>query len=258
MEIHMKKIILTQEQIYRGSLILVNSSHRFQSEPEELLVPVLEDCPDILLQRCAVVLLNQLMREIHGWGDIVPVSGWRSRKEQQQIWDDSLQENGLAFTKKYVAAPGHSEHQTGLALDLGLKSDHIDFIRPDFPDMGICRTFCLKAAKYGFILRYPAGKESITGIGHEPWHFRYVGVPHAAIMAEKGLTLEEYTEFIKNYPRSGRPCLTQNGIQEIAVSYVRSSSPETVAEIDESHPYIVSGNNVDGFILTEYGGSALI
>ncbi len=64
----------------------------------------------------------------------------------------------------------------------------------------ICQTFREKAAKYGFILRYPAGKEHITGIGHEPWHFRYVGVPHAEIMASEGLTLVEYTDFLTGFP----------------------------------------------------------
>lgn len=247
----MSVITLSQNQIYKGSLILVNPDYSYRADPEEPLIPVLDSVPEILLQRCAAVLLNKLMQEIHGWNSIVPVSGWRSQQEQQKIWNDTLRDSGPEFTKKYVALPGHSEHQTGLAIDLGLKQEQIDFICPDFPDSGICKLFREKAAKYGFILRYPAGREKITGIGCEPWHFRYVGIPHARIMEENSLTLEEYTEFIRQYPFSRRPYLIQNGMQETAVSYVKASNPVTI-EISDRHPYTVSGNNLDGFILTEW------
>lgn len=187
-------LAVTVQNIYPENLILVNARHGIQDSSAELLVPACDRFPEVLLQRCAAVPLNELMQEIHGWDFIVPVSGYRSQEEQQRIWDDSLRENGVEFTKKYVAVPGHSEHQTGLAIDLGLKSAHIDFIRPNFPYSGICQTFRERAAKFGFILRYPAGKEAVTGIAHEPWHFRYVGTPHAQIMTEAELTLEEYLE----------------------------------------------------------------
>lgn len=72
---------------------------------------------------------------------------------------------------------GCSEHETGLAIDLALAGEEPDFIRPPFPDRGICRRFRQRCADFGFVLRYPAGKETVTGIAHEPWHFRYVGVP---------------------------------------------------------------------------------
>lgn len=249
---HFKTITLTQENIYSGSLILVNAAHRFQGINDDLLIPVRDSAPEILLNRRAVVLLSQLMQEIDGWRSIVPVSGWRSQEEQQAIWDDSLKESGLEFTRKYVAVPGHSEHQTGLAIDLGLKQEHIDFICPDFPYTGICRTFREKAAKYGFILRYPAGKEHITGIGHEPWHFRYVGVPHAEIMVSEGLTLEEYTDFLTGFPYRDKPYLHTSGDKTIHVSYVRAAPDKTVLDIPENFPYSLSGNNKDGYILTEW------
>ena len=98
----------------------------------------------------------------------------------------------MLFRSTYVALPGHSEHESGLAVDLGLKKDVIDFIRPDFPYDGICGVFRELAPDYGFIERYPRGKEAVTGIGHEPWHFRYIGTPHARILTESGLVLEEY------------------------------------------------------------------
>lgn len=252
----MRQLTLTQENIHTGSLILVNQKYGFHGGSNELLVPVCDSAPNILLNRCAVALLSQLMEEIDGWQHIVPVSGWRSEEEQQTIWDDSLRENGLAFTRKFVAVPGHSEHQTGLAIDLGLKQEHVDFICPEFPSAGVCQTFREKAAKYGFILRYPEEKEPLTGIGHEPWHFRYVGAPHAEIMAEKGLCLEEYTDFLKQFTFGDMPYRFTGGSRTVFVSYIKSDGQKTVLELLEdregSLPYSVSGNNTDGFILTEW------
>ncbi len=135
-----------------NSLILVNSRHAYSQDTEQDLIPVHKDYPNILLEREAAHALSLIMEQLDGWRFIVPVSGWRSLEEQLTIYEESLQENGPEFTAKFVAMPGHS----------------------------------------GFIERYPAGKEHITGIAHEPWHFRYVNTPHSEIMTFKGLTLEEY------------------------------------------------------------------
>ncbi len=242
-------LTLTDKNIHRGSLILVNEQYGIEGKPEDLLVPACDRVPEVLLLRCAATLLNELMQEIQGWDHIVPVSGYRSLEEQQQIWDDSLRENGEAFTRKYVALPGHSEHQTGLAIDLALKQENIDFIRPHFPYSGICQIFRDKAPKYGFILRYPAEKENITGIGHEPWHFRYVGAPHAQIMTDAGLTLEEYTDFVRQFSYGDRAYLTRSGSRDVRICYL---SALREAAVSGNTPCTVSGNNVDGFILTEY------
>jgi len=175
-----------------NALVLVNLQHSCPVDAVRDLVPVRRDFPGVLLEREAADALSRLMEELDGWKDILPVSGWRSLVEQREIYDASLRENGPAFTKKFVALPGHSEHQTGLAIDLGLRLPEIDLIRPAFPYEGICQRFREAAPAYGFIERYPAGKEAVTGIAHEPWHFRYVGAPHAEIITRRGLTLEEY------------------------------------------------------------------
>ena len=183
--------VLTQAS---GALLLVNAAHAIQTSAAPDLVCVDPRWPEIQLERRAAGLLNACIRAVGGEHTIIPVSGWRSREEQKAIWDDTLVKEGEVFTRQYVARPGCSEHQTGLAIDLGLASEEIDFIRPNFPYSGVCGSFRKLAADYGFILRYPAGKETVTGIAHEPWHFRYVGVPHARFMAEQGLVLEEYME----------------------------------------------------------------
>ena len=91
-----------------------------------------------------------------------------------------------------VAIPGTSEHQLGLALDI-LGSGYSS-LNEGFADTKAGQWLAENCAKYGFILRYPKGKEDITGIIYEPWHFRYVGNPHALMISDEGLTLEEYLE----------------------------------------------------------------
>lgn len=179
------------KNLYNRYLVLVNASHPYLEEKVRLL-PVCPGEPDILLEEQAQRQLSLLMEEIGGWEGIVPVSGWRSRKEQQEIFDTSIRESGEEFTRKFVALPGCSEHQTGLAIDLALKKAEVDFICPDFPRSGICQRFRERAAAYGFIERYRREKESVTGISEEPWHFRYVGAPHAEFMERRGICLEEY------------------------------------------------------------------
>jgi len=80
---------------------------------------------------------------------------------------------------------------------LGLNKNEIDFICPDFPYEGICQRFRKEAVKYGFIERYQEGKEDITKVSYESWHFRYVGVEAAEEIMSQGLTLEEYMESVE-------------------------------------------------------------
>lgn len=243
----MSTLILTPEAIHQGDLILVSAAYPCHPLPCPDLVTVADT--QILLERRAAQALDSLMAVIEGWEGIAPVSGWRAQGEQEAIWASSLAENGLAFTQTYVALPGHSEHQTGLAIDLGLKTDHIDFIRPAFPYQGLCQTFRREMARFGFVQRYPAGKEAVTGIGHEPWHFRYVGQPHAAIMEARGLTLEEYIAWLREFPYEC--CRYQE--KNASVSFLRANAQgPTVLERPSGPPCAISGNNVDGFIITEW------
>ena len=139
-----------------GALLLVNAAHSMVTSASPDLVCVDPRWPEVQLERRAAGFLNACIRAVGGEKDIVPVSGWRSQEEQQAIWDDTLVKEGEAFTRQYVALPRCSEHQTGLAIDLGLASEEIDVIRPNFPYSGVCAAFRKQAADYGFILRYPA------------------------------------------------------------------------------------------------------
>lgn len=231
--------------IHSGLLILVNAEHPIQHMERPVLAPAVP-CSDILLDTRAAAMLSGLISRLGAAGEIVPVSGWRSAEEQQEIWDGSMLENGAEFTRKYVALPGCSEHQTGLAIDLALRADSIDFIRPEFPYDGICGRFRALAADYGFVERYQSGKEDITGIAAEPWHFRYVGRPHARIMCDMGLCLEEYVEYLRSYPYPERLLEVRGEIYEAEVGFAGARDALGLPDA----PYQVSGNNVDGYIYT--------
>ncbi len=250
----MKTITLQHSLIHSGNLILVNAKYPFQgSIQKDTLSSVSEAIPAVFMDSSAAKLLTSLMEKLHGWEQIIAVSGWRCAQEQKEIYAASLKENGKKYTEQFVALPGHSEHETGLAIDLALKQEHIDFVCPHFPYTGICQKFRQNAATYGYIQRYPQSKESITGIGHEPWHFRYVGIPHADIIAERGLTLEEYIAFLKQYPYDKTYYLHKSPNMYISVSYLEASkTSDTQFQIDDSLPYTISGNNVDGFIITQW------
>jgi D-alanyl-D-alanine dipeptidase/carboxypeptidase len=247
----MKTVSLSRNMVHTGHLILVNRDYPYrESLSDKTLAPVNAINKDVLLERRFASVYNTLMDELCAKNTITAVSGWRSQQEQEQIYSNSLSENGADFTAKYVALPGHSEHQTGLALDLALNQPDIDFLRPYFPYKGVCGAFREKAGKFGIIERYPEGKEKITGIFHESWHFRYVGAPHAMIIEQTGDTLEEYHELIKRYSYGHNPLKYDFRGSKIEISYLPANRETVTFEIENDLSYSVSGNNIDGFIIT--------
>ena len=121
-------------------------------------------------------------------------SSYRTLEEQQKIIDEFTIKYGEDYVKQYVAPIGTSEHHTGLAIDLSFKINGEFLIEND--DLMANEDIFLEIHKYlkdfGFILRYPKGKEDVTGYSYEPWHIRYVGKVVANIIYENDLTLEEY------------------------------------------------------------------
>lgn len=122
------------------------------------------------------------------------VSAYRSREEQQSIIDQRINQfmnQGMSWQEAYeetmrtVAEPGHSEHETGLAIDINAENES---------NQAVYDWLAVNAHFYGFIVRYPANKVDETGIDYEPWHFRYVGVEHAQAIYENDLTLEAYLQ----------------------------------------------------------------
>ena len=247
----MRIVTLLQDEVYSGPLVLVNRRQPLKVGLSDGLIPIDARHPKILLDRTAAKFLAACIQEVGGEEEIVPVSGWRSRTEQKHIWNQALEDHGVGFSQKYVAPPGCSEHQTGLVIDLGRAAEEIDFLRPYFPDTGKCGVFRRLAVQYGFIQRYRREKEILTGIAEEPWHFRYVGVPHALLIEANGLCLEEYVEFL----RDGDQTVKLPDGQCAHISYVPCSGKETAILLPEGCCQ-VSGDNCGGFIVTSWGCSA--
>jgi len=130
--------------------------------------------------------------------ELTVISAKRSREYQKQLFDkevESYKSQGLtdeeAFeaAREWVALPGESEHNSGLAVDLNSLDE-------SFEESDAFKWLSDHAHEYGFILRYPKDKVGITGVQYEPWHYRFIGVYHATQIKEKGITLEEYYDEI--------------------------------------------------------------
>ena len=144
--------------------------------------------------------LRQMVNDAAATGvKLKPTNGYRSIARQQELWDarvKTLMEGGLsqadAETKAidYTSAPGTSDHNTGLGLDI-VSEDH-PAKDAGFAETAAAQWLAEHAADYGFILRYPSDKTEATGMDYEPWHYRYVGSEQAHKIKESGLCLEEY------------------------------------------------------------------
>lgn len=119
-------------------------------------------------------------------------SGYRSYEAQTGIYKSNLQTYGYEHTNKYVAKPGTSEHQTGLALDITNKAGIKDGLIEEFAHSREGEWIAHNCYKYGFVVRYPKDKENITGYQYEPWHIRYVGKGASEEMYNNNQCLEEY------------------------------------------------------------------
>lgn len=121
-------------------------------------------------------------------------SGYRGYEEQEEVFASYLLEGDENYALQYAAKPGYSEHQTGRAIDVFTPGETIH----TFAYSPVATWLAEHAYEYGFILRYPEGKENLTGYSYEPWHYRYVGKEVAAEIQRRGITLEEYVAVFGN------------------------------------------------------------
>jgi len=254
-------ITKTASAVFTGDLILVNSLNMYQFPTE----------PDILslygsktksykisdtttsLSGAIIPMLNQMMDDFNSaknFHEVIVVSGFRDFDTQKSVYDSRVQSQGQEQAALFVSVPGYSEHHTGMAVDLSVYTDA--GVGKALGDVEQCAWITENAYKYGFIIRYPADKVDITGIGYEPWHFRYVGVPHAYIIESQSLCLEEYIEMIREYSWEGkRYIITDNEGKEWEIYYVKANlTGETQIPVPINSEYKISGNNIDGFIVT--------
>ena len=172
-------------------LMLVNSTHPIASDYEPALVAL--DNGEKVDERM-YPYLQEMFDDARSEGiELYVRSGYRSYDEQKALYDSQVQayldqgyneEEAEQQTLAYTAAPGTSEHETGLAVDINTADDNISGDTAQWLNENAC--------DIGFIQRYASDKTDITGVLNEPWHYRYVGKKAAEVMTEKNLCLEEY------------------------------------------------------------------
>ena len=184
------KITVSEE----WNLIIVN---RWNELPEDYSVELTELSNGQKVDSRIYPYLQEMFDVARAEG-VYPVvrEGYRTEEEQQEILDDKIQtyinqgysqSRAERTAKEWVALPGTSEHQLGIAVDINVDKSKCS-------NEEVYAWLAENAYKYGFILRYPLGKQEITGTSYEPWHYRYVGEEAALEIYEQGICLEEYFE----------------------------------------------------------------
>lgn len=177
-------------------LILVNNNNGLSKsyKPRNLTIPnikftYLVNNEERYVSEVIIKPLENLVNEAKNEGIILlGNSGYRSYNSQKNLFNSRVKSQGLENAESYVAKAGFSEHQTGLCIDI---TNENEFLIQGTKEGDWLENNCYR---FGFIIRYPLGKEDITGIEYEPWHIRYVGEEAAKYIYENNITLEEYLE----------------------------------------------------------------
>ncbi len=187
------------DEIIRDLLILVNKQHAVTEDyvPNDLVVPNVNFSFEGMhekkhLRKIAADALEELFQAANDQGVVLyAVSGYRSYERQQNVYNGHKQRLGEQQADSVSAKPGHSEHQTGLAMDVTSKSVNLE-LTEKFGDVPEGIWLAENAHKYGFIIRYQKDQEELTGYSYEPWHLRYVGKEVASSIYDQHITLETY------------------------------------------------------------------
>ena len=251
----------TKEKFY-GELILVNNDNEYFSLADEDLVNIVDMNNERGIDYFTVAentytilrpVYDPMVKMIEDFyklynNDTLQIYGsYRTKKYQQEIYD---RYNGEKDEDGYprAALPGRSEHETGYAFDF---TETVDL---DYQGKGDFAWINENSYKYGFVVRYTEEKEKITEIRSEPWHFRYVGIPHATYMTKNNLCLEEYIDLLRDkykYENEHLEVIDDDGAH-YEIFFVPSDDGEetTNVPVPSGYKYDISGNNSDGFIVT--------
>lgn len=251
-----EKISVNADDTKCGNLILVNNDCAFtfntspKSVKNEELVPFYGRQSDDYvvsypsretLTPTAIDAFNELTAEFAkqtGIRNLLVLDSYRTYEDQERVYENK---GGSIAT-----LPGHSEHHTGLAFDLEI------YNVGDFDGTGEYAYISQNCHKYGYILRYPEDKTTITGISYEPWHFRYVGKEHAYYMHQNNLCLEEYISLLANYPIDSARLTIDTDDGETYIVYSQSvSGNEGEIYVPKNYEYALSGDNC-GHIIVSY------
>ena len=168
-----------------GYLIICNKYHKLKDNYVPDLVS-LDGYGGGQMERVAASHFKEMVKAAKNDGvSIYNVSGYRSYNTQKNLYNNYVSRDGVVKADTYSARAGTSEHQTGLATD-------VNSVSTSFENTNAFKWLEKNSYKYGFILRYPKGKEHITGYMYEPWHYRYVGIDAALVVYQENITYDEY------------------------------------------------------------------
>ncbi|USG67865.1 M15 family metallopeptidase [Brevibacillus ruminantium] len=238
-------IKIAKDQVYHGNLLLVNKEYPVQKEAIKSDVVLLSQNKDLVqgyrLQDDTIQASESMVRVfkemVHAAqednvSNFIINSGFRSLEEQEQLHNEMAP--GLAMPA------GFSEHNLGLALDIGSTQ-----MKMERAPEG--KWLEKNSWKYGFILRYPKDKTEITGTMSEPWHYRYVGLPHSAIIKKNNFSLEEYLAYLREQKQIVVPI--DGETYEI---YYYPIYEKTTIDVPIRKHYQISGDNMGGVIMTVF------
>lgn len=237
--------VINEEQIYQGNLLLVNKDypvHRDSTKKDIINLLAHQELTrgfginsgEMYLSKSIVQKFSEMIEAAKKDGvcDFLINSGFRDFAEQSALFEE--------MGANYALPAGNSEHNLGLSLDVGSTQTRMS----EAPEG---KWMEKNVWRYGFILRYPKDKTEVTGIQFEPWHIRYVGLPHSAIMHKKNLVLEEYLDYLKK--KVSITAIVNR--EKYKISYYPISK-STKVKVPENQKYEISGNNMDGVIVTVF------
>ena len=255
-------VSVDREGIYEGELILVNLKEIYRFQNEDELVSIIKKKndkykllnKDMLLSIKMVQSLNRMMTDFEkytGKHDMIITSAYRSLEEQSEALEEKINEFGEEEALKWAMLPGYSEHHTGYAVDMSIRTD--DDVYIPYKGQNDYSWINKNCFKYGIVRRYTEDKVAITGISNEPWHYRYVGIPHAYLMTIHDLCLEEYIAYLRQFTFEDEHLLISTEEGNYEIYYVAANATgKTEIPVPKNRPYSISGNNIDGFIITVY------
>ncbi|MBG9796676.1 M15 family metallopeptidase [Brevibacillus laterosporus] len=240
-------IKISRDQVHQGNLLLVNKEIPVHeegvksdvvnlSEHKELVKGYKLFDENIYLSKSVAQLFMDLVSDAKkdNVRHFIINSGFRNSDEQNELYEK--------LGSDYALPDGYSEHNLGLSLDIGSTQ-----MKMDQASEG--KWLKKNAYKYGFILRYPKEKVGITGTQYEPWHYRFVGWPHSAIIREHGFVLEEYLDYLKTEKSIS---FNVHGEKYDIYYYPVSNNESSTIKVPANRIYEISGNNIDGVIVTIY------
>lgn len=188
--------IIKETDLSKGNLMLVNKFNYLNNEyiPDEITeISLSYSYSGNKVSKVTNDAYIEMAKQAKSEGiQLMANSTYRTYERQDEIYKEFYYSKGISYADNYAARAGHSEHQTGLAMDIFTSGSSTT---SNFEESDAFKWLNVNAHKYGFILRYPKDKEYLTGYNYESWHYRYLGVETATKVYESGLTYDEYYAF---------------------------------------------------------------